>query len=132
MFSLRPRLAPLVDDRATTFEGIVESDAPRTPVVAEVQDEPSRRWAMVEDDVLLSRIAVSYEDDNGTPLGTAPPPAGIARVASPPTPEPQPSDDSFEPPKGVKPAKPPKGAIEPPKLGKGTTKPPYPGGKGDK
>ena len=129
IFSLRPTSAPFEDHRPTTFDGVVERDTPAPPIVAELHDDPNRGWARVEDDALLSRIVVSYEDEDGTPLGTAPPPAGIARVAPPPAPTPEPRDDTTEPPKGAKPPKPPKGVTKRPTKG---DKPRYPGGKGEK
>ena len=132
-FSLRPTSRPVGEHSPTTFGGIVESSPAPTPIVAELRDDPARETAEVEDDKLLSHIIVSYEDEDGRPLGTAPPPAGIARIApdEPAVPnDPEPFDGAAPP----KTTKPPKGTTKPPKPPKGTTKAPHPqkGEKGDK
>ena len=109
-FSLRPSSRPADGERPpTTFGGIVESDVAPTPVVAELRDDPARATTELVDDQLLTRIFVTYEDDEGHPLGTAPPPAGIARVVRDEPPLPPMNIEETEPPKGSRPPKPPNG-----------------------
>jgi len=90
IFSGRPRSTPDVTG-PTTFGGVVEREPTpaEAPAVGVVREEPSTRYATVEQDKLVSRIIVLYEGDDG-PLGTAPPPAGVARVDPGPRPEPAP------------------------------------------
>jgi hypothetical protein len=120
-FSLRPTTRTATERPPVPFGGIVESEAAPAPVVAELRDHPASGSAELEDDKLLSRIVVAYEDENGTALGTAPPPAGIARVAVPVGPPPHDDhENEAEPPKGTKPQKPPKPSKYPPRPGKPT------------
>jgi hypothetical protein len=143
IFSLRPR-APVTDDEQVTFRGVIESDeaaptaptspAERPPVTGELRDEPViPRGADVAPDRLLERIVVAYEDEDGAPLGTAPPPAGIARVErrervergprgepSVTTDEDATSSTETKPTKAPKPTKP----TKQPKPTKGTKEPP--------
>jgi len=121
-FSLKPR-APHEEEGSVAFRAVVESNAP-AGVAGELRDEPAApRGPDVVPDKLLSRVVIAYEDEDGAPLGTAPPPAGIARVAPPPREEPAPpsaptdDDDMKAPPprEGTKPHKPPKNAPKNPK-----------------
>lgn len=50
------------------------------PIVGELRADSTVEGLGLEDDELLSRIVVTYEDEDGARLGTAPPPSGIARV----------------------------------------------------
>jgi hypothetical protein len=140
IFSLRAR-TPVADDVPVTFRGVIESDetappAPtspveRPPVSGELRDEPVLpRGADVAPDRLLERIVVAYEDEDGAPLGTAPPPAGIARVErreridSAPRGEPSvTTGEDATPPKDTKPTKLPR-PTKPPKAPKGSKEPP--------
>ncbi len=131
IFTLRP--STTTSGGPTGFEGVVRSDAsPAQDVVAELRDDPTGQAIGLADDKLISRIFVTYVDEEGRLLGTAPPPAGVAHTA-PVQPPPvaddrEPPDDLGAPPKGVMP---PKGVVKPPK----PSKPPklrYPGGKGEK
>lgn len=133
IFSLKPA-APreTTEAGAFSFRGVVESDDPNPPsppVVGELREEQvsSSKAREVEADQLVSRIVVGYVDEEGAPLGTAPPPAGIVRVVRPPRPEPEPTFDEPElgkPPKTTKPPKGPKPPKTPkaPKAPKGTSK----------
>jgi hypothetical protein len=136
-FSLKPS-APQDDPRggdtrAITFGGMIASDGPgQDPgaVAGELRDEPAAPHGPdAVADRLLSRIVVAYEDEDGAPLGTAPPPAGIARVARPRA-EDRPQDlapmeepPSTPPREETKPHKPPTGAPKPPKPSKGSKSP---------
>ncbi|MEA2747918.1 MAG: hypothetical protein QOI41_2061, partial [Myxococcales bacterium] len=112
-FSLKPA-PPDEEEGAYGFRAIIESDAAgqAPPVAGELRDEPvSAHGRDLAPDKLLSHVVITYEDEDGAPLGTAPPPAGIARVAlsrreEPPAREPDlaPMDDDTTP----KPHKPPK------------------------
>jgi hypothetical protein len=128
-FSLKPRAPeerlPGVETPAIAFEGMLASEGPgQEPgaVAGELRDTPAApHGPEVVADRLLSRIVIAYEDEDGAPLGTAPPPAGIARVARPRAEErPQDLAPMDEPPSSprrdeTKPHQPPKGAPKPPK-----------------
>jgi hypothetical protein len=103
-FSLKPA-PPHEEEGSYGFRGTVESDAPAA-IAGELRDEPPSPRGRAPDvvpDQLLSRIVITYEDEDGAPLGTAPPPAGIARVASPrreaAPPEPEPELEPHQPSK---------------------------------
>ena len=125
-FSLKP--APAHEEEGSCgFRGTVESEGP--PAIAgELCDEPASTHGRAPDvvpDQLLSRIVITYEDEDGAPLGTAPPPAGIARVATPrreevpPERDLQPMDDDDKVTKPRQPSKnPPKPYKRPIKNGK--------------
>jgi hypothetical protein len=131
--SLRPS-----EEGAYGFRAIIESDAAgqAPPVAGELRDEPvSAHGPDLAPDKLLSHVVITYEDEDGAPLGTAPPPAGIARVApsrrdEPPAREPElaPMDDDTTP----KPHKPPKSPKSPPKSPPKPDKRPIKTGKPDK
>jgi hypothetical protein len=120
-----------------TFRGALEREPSlsEAPIVGELRDSDRGTNLALEQDKLIARIVVGYEDEEGGALGIAPPPAGIARLAPRASDAPAPSPDaptdepSTEPPKGTKPTKP----TKPTKGTKGTKGArPYPPPKHDK
>jgi hypothetical protein len=120
---------PHEEEGSYGFRGTVESDA-QAAIAGELRDEPPSRRGRAPDvvpDQLLSRIVTTYEDDDGAPLGTAPPPAGIARVAAPrhEAAPPERGLDPLDDDRVTKPHAPPKHPPKPQKR-------PIKGGKPDK
>lgn len=121
-FTPRPSKEPAREPAApAAFGGIVEKEPgpAEAAVVGELRDEGRRPMSDLEQGALVARVVVAYAGDDA-PLGTAPPPAGIARVAprprstptTEPTTEPTTSDDA-DATKTTKPTKPTKGTKGP-------------------
>ena len=115
-----PRSPDETPHARSEFRGTVEREPSAVPdsVVSEIVPDRATR-ASSTCDRLLRRLVVRYEAEDGSPLGTAPPPAGIAKLAPPPPPRrvvESAADDSDVPvktQKGVKPPKPDKGRKPP-------------------